>query len=79
MELAAQDVRHVPIDTVLMDYEMPVLNGPDACKVIRSIGYKGIIFGVTGNVLLEDVEFFKDHGANEVLSKPIRFDRIKAF
>jgi signal transduction histidine kinase len=79
MELVTLDRRHVPIDTVLMDYEMPVLNGPDASKAIRSIGYKGIILGVTGNVLLEDVEFFKDHGANEVLSKPIRYDIIKAY
>jgi CheY-like chemotaxis protein len=62
---------HVPIDTILLDYEMPVLNGPDAAANIRQIGFKGIIFGVTGNVASDDVEFFKSNGADDVLGKPI--------
>ena len=42
-------------------------------------GYKGIILGVTGNVLEEDVEYFKEQGADEVLSKPVRMDRINEY
>ena len=62
---------HVPIDTVLIDYEMPVLNGPDATEKLRAMGFQAAIFGVTGNVMKEDVEFFLSKGADRVVSKPI--------
>merc|ERR1711956_109607 len=42
-------------DCILVDYEMPVMNGPDACKTIREMGYVGFVVGVTGNLLPEDV------------------------
>ena len=70
---------HEPLDTILIDFEMPILKGPDATKIIREMGYPGIIIGVTGNVLSEDVEFFKDHGADEVLPKPISMAKINAY
>lgn len=68
---------HVPIDTILMDYEMPVLNGPDATKIIRAKGYKGLVLGVTGNVLVEDVAYFTSMGANRVLAKPVNVAAIE--
>ena len=65
------DEQQQPFDTILMDYEMPVLNGPDASTKIRELGYKGLILGVTGNVLAEDVEFFVSKGADSVVAKPV--------
>ncbi|KAL3941588.1 MAG: hypothetical protein SGBAC_004090 [Bacillariaceae sp.] len=79
MNPQSYDPGHTPIDTVMMDYEMPLLRGPDATKRIRSLGYTGIILGVTGNVLSEDVEFFLRHGANEVMPKPISLKKIQKF
>ena len=70
---------HEPFDTVLMDHEMPLIKGPEATKMIRAMGYPGTIIGVTGNVLPEDIEFFKAHGADEVLPKPISLAKISAF
>jgi CheY-like chemotaxis protein len=74
----AQGELKPPFDVILMDYEMPNLNGPEATEQIRAIGYSGIVIGVTGNVLKEDVDFFKEKGANDVLSKPVRFADIQA-
>lgn len=71
MELAQSSRDHVAFDTVLMDHEMPLLTGPEATQKIRELGYEGHIVGVTGNVLEEDIEYFKDHGASDVLPKPI--------
>eukprot|EP00934_Nitzschia_sp_Nitz4_P001676 Nitzschia sp. Nitz4//scaffold91_size79674//2396//5074//NITZ4_005353-RA/size79674-processed-gene-0.86-mRNA-1//1//CDS//3329560058//1676//frame0 len=65
------------IDTVLMDFEMPVMNGPDATKKLRELGCKARIFGVTGNVLAEDVAFFKSSGADSVLFKPISLSVVE--
>lgn len=59
-------------DMILMDYEMPVMNGPTATKLLREQhGCVLPIFGVTGNVLPDDIRFFTEQGADHVLSKPI--------
>jgi signal transduction histidine kinase len=65
-----------PFDTILMDYEMPNLNGPDATRRLRELGCTAAIFGVTGNVLAEDVATFKSNGADIVLYKPIRLPHL---
>lgn len=65
-------------DTILMDYEMPVLPGPEATKQIRELGYKPFIIGITGNVLADDVAHFKAHGADHVLAKPLNLASLNA-
>jgi CheY-like chemotaxis protein len=54
-----------------MDNSMPVMNGVDATKRIRELGYTGKIFGVTGNGFQSDIDEFIAHGADEVLVKPV--------
>ena len=61
-----------PYETILMDYEMPVVNGPQASQQLRSMGCDSFIVGITGNVMSEDVHLFKASGANAVLPKPFR-------
>ena len=58
-------------DLILMDYEMPVMNGPTATKLLRELGHTIPIIGLTGNVLQEDNEVFMSHGTNAVLHKPL--------
>ena len=58
-------------DAILMDAVMPLLNGLDACKMLRLMGYSGKIFGVTGNAYPEDIDDFLAHGADEVFVKPV--------
>jgi len=65
-----------PVDIIVMDYEMPVMNGPTATKKLRYLGCTCLIVGVTGNLLPEDVDFFKEQGADAVLGKPLN---VKAF
>jgi len=59
------------IEVITMDYQMPVMDGPTATRKIRELGYSGIILGVTGNVLKEDMKKFLAAGANRVLTKPL--------
>jgi len=66
------NVKHPPFDTVLMDYEMPRLSGPDATAKLRDeYGFEDLIVGVMGNVLSEDVDYFISKGAKCVLPKPV--------
>jgi CheY-like chemotaxis protein len=62
-----------PYDTILMDFEMPVMNGPTAAQKIRALGCDSLfIVGITGNLFPEDISFFKASGANKVLPKPLK-------
>jgi CheY-like chemotaxis protein len=59
-------------DVILMDNQMPVMTGVEATKIIRSVlGYKGMILGVTGNALEEDLTEFLAAGVSEVVLKPL--------
>jgi CheY-like chemotaxis protein len=58
-------------DCIVMDFEMPVLNGPDATVALRDLGHTLPIIGLTGNVMQEDMQHFLDSGADIVMVKPL--------
>ena len=64
------------IDLVLMDSVMPRLDGLQATRRLREMGYKGLILGVTGNVGQQDIDAFIAHGANYVLCKPFQLSEF---
>ena len=61
-------------DAILMDFMMPIMDGPTATEILRDMGYTGVIIGVTGNALPSDVEYFTVKGADKVLLKPVDVD-----
>lgn len=69
----------VPFDFITMDFEMPIMKGPEATKLIRDMGYTGPIIGVSGNVLKEDVDYFMSCGATTVLPKPVDIKVLKSY
>ena len=70
------DSRAPPL-AILMDYEMPVMNGPTATRKLREMGCAIPIIGVTGNLLPDDIAHFKQHGANEVMGKPLNIVKFE--
>ena len=61
-------------DLILMDINMPVLDGVDATKQIRASSQKNSnipIIALTANAMREDVEHYKKIGMNEHLPKPM--------
>jgi CheY-like chemotaxis protein len=66
-----------PYDCILLDYEMPKMNGPEACQRMRQMGCSSYIAGVTGNLMSEDVDHFRMCGANWVFPKPFRLEALE--
>ena len=57
---------------VLCSIRQVTMNGPEAVRVLReSLGYKGVVVGITGNALPADLAIFRTAGADEVLIKPL--------
>ena len=59
------------IDIILMDVEMPVMNGLEATVQIREINNTIPIIALTGHEMDEYVQNVLNAGCNEYLSKPI--------
>jgi CheY-like chemotaxis protein len=64
-------------DVIMIDDNMPNMNGPAATKRVRELGYRGTIVGVTGNLMDDDVRHFKAQGADEVLPKPLNMAALQ--
>lgn len=58
------------IDIILMDAQMPVMNGYEATSAIRKLGSKIPIIGVSANVFKDDIEQCYNAGMNAHLGKP---------
>lgn len=78
---AVERFREMPEDfyqCILMDIRMPVMNGIEAAKAIRSCdrqyASKVPIIALTANAFQEDIESTKKAGMNAHLSKPIQPD-----
>jgi CheY-like chemotaxis protein len=63
-------------DAILMDFEMPIMDGLEATRRIRQAesgsSHRVPIIGVTANALDEDIKRCLDAGMNTVLSKPFK-------
>jgi len=67
-------------DCVLMDIQMPVMNGNDAARAIRSLNHTDAktipIFALTANAFVEDIQASRGAGMNEHIAKPLDIGKL---
>lgn len=73
----AASCSNISYDVVLIDENMPRLNGSFAVELARQEGYSGLIVGITGNADTASIQSFKERGADDVIGKPIHLARLK--
>jgi CheY-like chemotaxis protein len=68
----------IELDVVLMDWEMPIMNGLEAVTQIRVLEQRGVmtgrlpVIGVTANVRQQQIQTAMEAGMDDVVGKPFR-------
>ena len=65
-------------DLVILDVNLPDMDGREACKIMRRNGYKGPVIMLTGQASDSDTILGLDSGANDYVTKPFRFGVLLA-
>ncbi|MES2744674.1 MAG: PAS domain S-box protein, partial [Bdellovibrionota bacterium] len=63
-------------DLILMDIQMPIMDGYDATRHLRAGGYKGPVIALSAHALAEDSDKSKLAGCDAHITKPVDFDRL---
>lgn len=64
-------------DVLLLDMDMPVMDGFEAARVLRERGYEKPIVALTAHYDAAEIERARREGCNHVLNKPVTLERLR--
>ena len=73
---AVQKCGNRPFDLVILDMQMPILDGYEAARQLRNAGNEVPILALTANAMPGDRMVCLEAGCNDYLSKPVRRDEL---
>lgn len=74
---AVEKVKQIPYDLVLMDVQMPEMDGIQAAQLIRQEGFSHLpIIALTANAFAKDKEKCLKGGMNHFITKPLKQDEL---
>lgn len=79
-EKVLETLQNEQVDLILLDLNMPVMNGEECAKAIRNLPdeqkSKVPIIAITGNAPNYTLQQFKERGFTDYIPKPINFDLL---
>jgi|GEM_PF-5692756 len=66
-------------DVIFMDHMMPKIDGVEATKTLRDMGYNLPIVVLTANVIKGQAEFFMENGFSGFMAKPIDIKLLSSY
>jgi len=66
-------------DIIFMDHMMPDMDGVEATKIIRNMGYKAPIVALTANAVKGAREMFLENGFSGFISKPVDVNTLDSY
>lgn len=64
------------LDIILMDIQLPEMDGTDVTKIIRTIDKETPIIAQTAYAMKDDIDTIMNYGFNDILNKPIKKDDL---
>ncbi len=73
-ELIDEFKKNKKYDIVILDIQMPIMNGIDCMKQIKNLSPKTPVIAVTAFAMSNDKEKYLNMGFDDYISKPINID-----